>query len=101
MSVTAYNAGDATARAITATLTLPERGTVAAASSAWSVLGDQQVTWTLGDFAPGQWKPFQVTFHVESVEGGETRRWCATCSASTTSTACSLTIIASRLSLGK
>lgn len=70
MSVTAYNAGDAIARAVTVTLTLPEWVTVTWASPAWSALGDQQVTWTLGDFAPGQWKQFNVTFHVELVEGG-------------------------------
>jgi len=70
MSVTAYNAGDAIARAVTVTLTLPEWVTVTEASPAWSALDGQRVTWTLGDFAPGQWKPFQVTFHVEPVEVG-------------------------------
>ncbi len=69
MSVTAYNTGDAIARAVTVTLTLPEWVTVTEASPAWSALGAQQVTWTLGDFAPGQWKQFNVTFHVEPVEG--------------------------------
>ncbi|MEJ5309103.1 MAG: hypothetical protein WHX52_04985 [Anaerolineae bacterium] len=68
MLVTAYNAGDAIARAVTVTLILPEWVTVTEAVPAWSALGDRQVTWTLGDFAPGQWKPFQVTFHVEPVE---------------------------------
>ncbi|HQH37382.1 MAG TPA: hypothetical protein PLH19_02455 [Anaerolineae bacterium] len=68
MSVTAYNAGDAIARAVTVTLTLPEWVTVTWALPPWSALVGQQVTWTLGDFAPGQWKPFRVTFHVEPVE---------------------------------
>ncbi len=70
MRVTVYNAGDAIARAVTVTLMLPEWVTVTEASPAWSALGDQQVTWTLGDFAPGQWKLFQVTFHVEPGGGG-------------------------------
>ena len=44
MSITAYNAGDAIARAVTVTLTLPEWVTVTAASPAWSRLDGQQVT---------------------------------------------------------
>ena len=70
MAVTVYNAGDAIARVVTVTLTLPAWVTVTQSSPAWLMLGDQQVTWTLGDFAPGQWKQFRVMFHVEPVEGG-------------------------------
>jgi hypothetical protein len=54
MRVTAYNAGDAIARAVTVTLTLPDWVTATWASPAWKVYAGQQLTWTLGDFAPGQ-----------------------------------------------
>lgn len=71
MTVTGYNAGDAIAKAVTLTLTLPEWVTATGASPAWGVRAGQQVTWTLGDFAPGQWRQIAVVFHVEPVGGNE------------------------------
>ncbi|MBN2007467.1 MAG: hypothetical protein JXA21_29245 [Anaerolineae bacterium] len=71
MTATGYNAGDAIAKAVTITLTLPEWVTATGASPAWSARAGQQITWTLGDFAPGQWKQTTVVLRVEPAGGAE------------------------------
>ncbi len=71
MRVTAYNAGDAIAGAVTVTLTLLDWVTATTAWPAWAARAGQQITWTLGDFAPGQARQLDITFHVEPVESGD------------------------------
>ncbi len=69
MDVTAYNAGDAVARGVTVTLTLPDGVTVTESTPPWAALGDDRVTWNLGDLAPGAWRQFEIIFRVEPQEG--------------------------------
>jgi hypothetical protein len=69
MDVTAYNAGDAVARGVTVTLTLPDGVTVTGSTPPWAALGEDRVTWNLGDLAPGAWRQFEIIFRVEPQEG--------------------------------
>ncbi|RLC89622.1 MAG: hypothetical protein DRI37_03490 [Chloroflexi bacterium] len=69
MDVTAYNAGDAIARAVTITLELPFGVTVTESTPPWAYLDAYRVTWLLGDLAPGEWREFVIIFWVEPDEG--------------------------------
>ncbi len=72
--VTAYNAGDAIAEDVTATLSVPDWVTATWADPEWAVRAGQEITWTLGDFAPGQWQQVLLTLHVEPVFESEEGR---------------------------
>ncbi len=63
--VTAYNAGDAIARDVTVTLTLPEGVTATEAIPPWSSLEGRELTWSLGDLAPAAWRQFEIVLYVE------------------------------------
>jgi hypothetical protein len=69
MDVTAFNAGDAIAKAVTVTVALPQGVTVTASTPPWAVLEGARVTWSLGDLAPGAWRQFQIIFYIEPDEG--------------------------------
>ena len=69
MDVTAYNPGDAIARTVTVTLSLPKGVTVTESTPPWLDLTDGSVTWSIGDLAPGAWKELTIIFRVEPGEG--------------------------------
>ncbi|MEA3308345.1 MAG: CARDB domain-containing protein, partial [Chloroflexota bacterium] len=69
IDVLAYNAGDAIARSVTITLSLPAGVTITESLPVWDVLTEQEVVWNLGDLAPGAWKQFQIILWVEPDEG--------------------------------
>lgn len=70
IDVTAHNAGDAIARGVTMTLTLPDWVSATTATPPWQEYAGRAVTWSLGDLAPGQWKVFTIVLYVDPADGG-------------------------------
>ncbi len=73
VEVTAHNEGDAIARGVTVTLVLPYgvRLTDAQPPSHTQMMDEEgggEVTWLLGDLAPGAWKQFTIVMYVEPDE---------------------------------